>query len=236
MSGHSKWANIKRKKGASDAARAREFTKLARLITVSVREGGSPEVASNVSLRLAVDRARAANMPKATIERAIAAASDKAGEIAEVIYEGFGPGGVGFLIVGTTDNGNRTIAEIRSIMERAGGHLGQSGSVSYMFQKCAFAIVNRAKISSEALLSISEELNAYDIEEEDDKFLIYFPIEKLNEARKLLVEAQPDQIDISYRPISKISAEGSHNRIYDLVTLLTEQVDIHEVITNLQDN
>ena len=136
MSGHSKWANIKHKKEAEDHKKGRVFSKLSRNIRSVVREGGS-DPDSNLSLRLLLDKARAANMSKEIIERAINAGMGKGenGALQEVIYEGFGPSGVGMLIISSTDNKNRTTAEVRNILGRAGGSLGSPGSVKYMFKR-----------------------------------------------------------------------------------------------------
>ena len=135
MSGHNKWSQIKRKKGVADAKRSQEFTKVARLITVAARDGGS-DPQSNPTLRLAIEKAKEARMPKDNIQRAIDKGLGKlgAGESFEsVIYEGFGPEGVAFLIKGITDNNNRTFAEIRSMFGKLGGSLGVQGSTAYLF-------------------------------------------------------------------------------------------------------
>src|SRR6478672_6595115 len=135
MSGHSKWATIKRKKGAADAKRGQLFTKLTREITVSAREGGGdPE--ANFRLRLAVQRARAENMPADTIQRAIhrgAGGCKGAAQYEEIMYDGYGPHGVALLVQTLTDNRNRTVSEVRSIFTKAGGSLGEAGSVAWMF-------------------------------------------------------------------------------------------------------
>src|SRR5688572_4769642 len=133
MSGHSKWSTIKRQKGAADAKRGQLFTKLAREIAVAAREG-LPDPDLNVRLRLAVDRARAANMPKDNIERAIERASgaSNSDNYDEVYYEGYGPGGTALMIQALTDNRNRTVGEVRALLTRAGGTLGESGSVGWM--------------------------------------------------------------------------------------------------------
>src|ERR671910_2395763 len=134
MSGHSKWSTIKRQKGATDAKRGQLFTKLAREITIAARQG-LPDPDSNTRLRLAVDRAKAANMPKDNIERAIqrAAGSGSGDQYEEVFYEGYGPGGGALMIQVQTDNRNRTVGEVRAVLTRAGGTLGESGSVGWMF-------------------------------------------------------------------------------------------------------
>lgn len=136
MSGHSKWANIKRKKGAEDAKRGQVFTKLARDITVSAREGGK-DIDANPALRTAVEKAKENNMPKENIERAIARGVGELEGVSyhEAVYEGYGPSGVAFYIKCLTDNKNRTVSEIRSIFNRNNGSLGEAGSVSYIFKE-----------------------------------------------------------------------------------------------------
>ncbi len=137
MAGHSKWANIKHKKAAEDQKRGKEFSKIARGIRQAVREGGSGDPDSNVSLRLWLDKAKEINLPKDNIKRAIDAGLGKgeSGQLLEVIYEGFGPMGVGMLVVCLTDNKNRTTADIRFAFNKAGGSLGSPGSVKYMFTR-----------------------------------------------------------------------------------------------------
>ncbi len=138
MAGHSKWSNIKNKKAATDQKKGKIFSKLSRNIRVAVREGGS-DPGSNVNLRLWLDKAREANMPKDNVQRAIDAGLGKGvnGSLQETSYEGFGPGGVGILIVSFTDNKNRTTAEVRNILQHSGGSLGSPGSTKYMFERSA---------------------------------------------------------------------------------------------------
>ncbi len=137
MSGHSKWSNIKNKKAANDAVRGSVFTKMAKAITVAVKKGGGVgDPAMNFSLRLAVDKARAVSMPKENIDRAIEKGLGKGGEeLVELLIEGFGPGGFAVIIEAVTDSSNRTVAELRSLMEKHGGRMGEPGSVMYMFEK-----------------------------------------------------------------------------------------------------
>lgn len=135
MSGHSKWANIKRAKGANDAKRAKIFTKLSRAVSVAVRKGGGSDPADNPNLRKAIDDARAANMPKDNIERAIAKGGGGAGgpSLEEITLEGYGPSGVAYLVTVLSDNRNRTLSEVRNVFGKFGGNLGQPGSVTYIF-------------------------------------------------------------------------------------------------------
>jgi YebC/PmpR family DNA-binding regulatory protein len=169
MSGHSKWATIKRKKGALDAKRGKIFTKLIREIATAARLGGG-DPSGNPRLRLVVDKARAANMPKDNIERAIKKGTGEGSEAAfeEVIYEGYGPGGVALLIETLTDNRNRTVGEIRHVLSKHGGNLGASGCVSFLFEKKGLLTFDRAGLDGDALLEAALDAGAEDVVEGED--------------------------------------------------------------------
>src|SRR5579883_2068871 len=171
MSGHSKWATIKRQKGANDAKRGVLFTKLSNAISVAVRQGGGvADPTQNFRLRLAVDAARNANMPKENIERAISRASGKdAKAFEEVVYEGFGPGGISVIIEAATDNKNRTTPEVKSIMEKNGGTMGQMGSVAYQFQLIGRITLQKGEKSLDDIFMEAAELGAQDVEEGEDE-------------------------------------------------------------------
>jgi YebC/PmpR family DNA-binding regulatory protein len=166
MAGHSKWANIKRKKAATDAKRGKIFSKLVRLITVAAKEGGG-DVDANPSLRLAVDKAKAANMPKDNIQRAIDKGTGKSGSVNyyEAIYEGYGPEGVAFYIKALTDNKNRTVAEVRNVFTRFGGSLGDAGSAAYIFndpENPSFDIPISNQTIAEKLMNLYDALEDLD--------------------------------------------------------------------------
>lgn len=168
MSGHSKWANIKRAKGVNDAKRAKIFTKLSRAVTVAVKKGGGPDASANPVLRQAIDEARGANMPKENIERAIAKGS-RGGpglDLVELTVEGYGPGGVAFLVSSLTDNRNRTLAEVRTIFTRHGGSLGQPGSAAYIFAQNpdnpVFSITVESAAEAKKILEMVESLEDLD--------------------------------------------------------------------------
>jgi len=168
MSGHSKWSTIKRKKGAADAKRGKIFTKLIREIASAARLAGG-DVDANPRLRLACDKARSANMPKDNIERAIAKGTG-AGEgeaYEEVVYEGYGPGGVAVYIEALTDNKNRTVGDIRHALTKHGGNLGASGCVSYLFEKRGVLSFDRSRVDLDRLLEVALESGADDVVEED---------------------------------------------------------------------
>ncbi|MEN8253673.1 MAG: YebC/PmpR family DNA-binding transcriptional regulator [Patescibacteria group bacterium] len=163
MSGHSKWSTIKHKKGITDAKRGKLFSQLAKNIRIATKEGGSGDPKINSSLRLAIDKARAANMPKENLQRAIdrGMGKGKGGQIQEILYEGFGPGGVAMLIVSLTDNKQRTSAEIKNILSKAGGSLGSPGSASYMFKRekdFNYTVIIPTVVDDESLQKKLEEL------------------------------------------------------------------------------
>jgi YebC/PmpR family DNA-binding regulatory protein len=176
MSGHSKWSSIKRQKGINDQKRGKTFTKLSMAITIAVKQGGGiADPDSNFRLRLSIDAARAANMPKDNIERAIHRATSKeAGELHEVTYEGFAPGGVSVMVEAFTDNPMRTTSEVKSIFHKAGASFGQPGSVSYQFKHVGEIIVTKNGTNSfDDIFAIAVESGAEDLEDAGDEVFIY---------------------------------------------------------------
>lgn len=177
MSGHSKWNNIKNRKGAQDKLKSKNFSQLSRLIRAATMQGASGDPKSNSALRLILDKARAANMPKEKVQKAIDAAMGKGGssQIQEIVYEGFGPGGVGMMIVALTDNLNRSSAEIRFLLSKFGGSLGSPGSARYMFtrnQEGEFIATMKFPISAEDTNKLMELVdNLRDNEDVEDVFL-----------------------------------------------------------------
>jgi len=188
MSGHSKWSTIKRKKQATDQKRGQVFTKLAKLIGVAVKQGGGvgdPE--KNFKLRLAIDRAKQANMPKDNVERAIAKATGAAGgEVAEeIIYEGYGPGGAAFMVQVLTDNRNRSAAQVKNIFERQGGRLAKAGAVSYLFENRGVLVVERQGDIEAGMLEIID-CGVEDVEKSDGKIIVYTKPSELFANREVL--------------------------------------------------
>ncbi len=236
MSGHSKWANIKRKKEANDKERGKIFSKLARLITLAVAEGGgSPDPATNVKLRFAVERAKVANMPKDNIERAI----DKAvgpGSVAlqEIYYEAFAQGSVALIIHATTDNVNRTIAEIRVELARGGAKLASQGSVLYLFRKCASIAFDAGKNSEEDLYRFADSIDSFDIEADGPMTIIYFPFENIGRAGDLpeqMTAEAPAEID--FRPISTVEVDAERAlQLEGLIERLEDLDDVQGVFAN----
>jgi len=188
MSGHSKWAKIKRKKTSADAQRGKLFSKLIREITIAARQGGDPD--ANARLRTAIDTAKAANMPADNIKRAIQRGTGEIPGVTyeETNYEGYGPGGVAILIDVVTENKNRTTAEIRRIFSKHGGNLGSAGCVSWMFQEKGIFYVDKEEIDEDTLLDIAGEAGAEDVKLEEDSYTIVTPPEKFGALKKALEE------------------------------------------------
>ncbi len=228
MSGHSKWANIKRQKEVNDKARGNVFAKLSRIITLAVLEGGgitNPD--NNVKLRLAIEKAHQANMPKDNIKRAIekGVGPDKA-ILKEAIVEGFAPGGVAMIILATTDNLNRTISEIRNVLERHQGKMAGGASVSYLFQKCASISFNKTEKTEDQVFELAEQLNAFDIISDDTHFTVYFPYENLGRVKGA---------EVDYRPFTPVILNDVDMRKLSLLVDDLENLDdVHKVFVNLQ--
>lgn len=237
MSGHSKWANIKRKKETTDKIKGNIFGKLGHLITLSVIEGGgNTDPDNNVKLRLAIQKAHAANMPKENIKRAIdkGIGPDKS-QIKEIIYEGFGPYGISLIILATTDNQNRTLSEIRNILEKHQGKLSSSGSVSYQFQKCGVIVFDKSQVDQDKILTISEQLKAFDITETEDRYYLYFPYEHLGHIKNLIKDIKYESAEIDFKPqtIIPLTDDEKIKKISELIDLLEVSDDIQKVFTNL---
>ena len=189
MSGHSKWATIHRKKGLIDAARGKVFQKLAKEIMVAAK-GGSPDPDQNAALRLAVDKAKAQNMPKENINKAIekATGSNDAANYESVRYEGYGHGGVAFMVDCLTDNRNRTASQVRSAFTKAGGNLGTDGSVSYMFERRG-SIVIPADYDEDTMMMVALDAGALDFEKVEEQYLITTDTENFQNVKKALEDA-----------------------------------------------
>lgn len=236
MSGHSKWSNIKRKKEANDKIKGNVFGKLSRLITIAVIEGGGmTDPDNNVKLRIAIEKAKSFNMPKENIKRAIEKGSgpDKS-QLKEVIYEGFGPGGVAMMIHATTDNPNRTLGEIRSIMDRHFGKLGASHSVSYLFKKCAWMIFRKEAIKEEEVFEIGDKLEAFDIDSDETSFYVYFPFENLGHIKDRLGDAVYESAEVDFKPQTLIEIDSEKLvKLENLINLLEALDDVHKVFVNI---
>src|SRR5690554_3697355 len=236
MAGHSKWSNIKHKKAKEDAKRGQMFTKLGRQITVAVKEGGSdPE--SNFRLRLAIDAARAANMPNDNIERAIARGIGglDGATYSEVFYEGYGPNGVAVLLYTLTDNRNRTAGELRHRFAKYGGNLGESGCVAWMFERKGLLVVERKKVDEDEVMLLALEAGADDVVSEGDVIEIHTDPSEFNRIKTELEEAGLEFLgaEISFVPENTVSIDAdAGEKIENLVDLLEELDEVQEVYTN----
>lgn len=235
MSGHSKWSSIKHQKGAADQKRGIVFSKLTRAITVAARNGIDPEM--NFQLRIAIDQARDANMPKDNIERAIERAKGVGGEaLEEIIFEAYGPGGTAFIIESATDNRNRTVGEIRAILNKFEGKLAESGSVSFLFRKRGQIVLEGVDIEAAELAAI--DAGAEDVEADEQTVIVYTDPKNLQSTRISLAEAgfESNVVSFEWLPITMITAEDEvlHQKIVKMSDLLAELEDVTRVFNNLQ--
>jgi len=236
MSGHSKWASIKHKKAIVDSRRGKLFTKLARAITTAAREGGG-DLEGNPSLQLAVQKARDASMPKDNIERAIAkgtGAGADAAAIEDVMYEGYGPGGVALLIEAMTENRNRTGADVRHALSKHGGSLGEPGSVAYLFDKRGLIVVDAERYDEDDLM-VAIEAGAEDIAEDDGVFEVLTEPSTLTAVRTALEEAgiEIQSADIAWLPKARVPIdEDDAGRIMRLIDALEDNDDVDAVHAN----
>lgn len=236
MSGHSKWATIKRKKGALDAKRGKIFTRLIREITIAARQaGGDPD--GNPRLRLAIDNAKAANMPADNIERAIKKATGEleGSQISELIYEGYGPGGVAILVEVATDNKNRTVAEIRHIFSRGNGNMGETGSVAWMFERKGIITVKRENKSEDEMMEIILDAGADDLSTEEDFFEVTTTLENFEHVRKTLIDkkliVENASLHWTAKNLTPVKGEDAE-KLMKLIEAIEESDDLQNVFTN----
>ena len=237
MSGHSKWSTIKRKKGAADAKRGKIFTRLMREITVAAKTGGG-DIDGNPRLRTAVAAAKAENMPKENMERAIKKGTGELDGVSyeEIVYEGYGPGGVGYLIECLTDNKNRAAAEVRHIFSKRGGSLAKSGAVSYQFEAKGLFAFEKEGLEEEQLMEIALEAGADDVKEEEDVFevtcdLIDFSTvsEAFETAGLTPVSAEVTKIATNTIAVNDVSEA---TKVLGLMEALDEADDVQNVYSN----
>jgi YebC/PmpR family DNA-binding regulatory protein len=237
MAGHSQFKNIMHKKGKQDALRSKLFSKLAREITVAAKMG-LPDPAMNARLRAAVIDARAENMPKDNIERAIKKASGADGEsYDEVRYEGYAPGGVAIIIEALTDNRNRTAGEIRSNFTKAGGALAETGAVSFMFDRVGLILFDKSVASDDAMLEAAIEAGADDVVSGPDGHEVITALESLRDAQKTLEAkfGEPRKASLVWRPQNSIAVDDeSGEKILKLVDALEENDDVQNVYANFE--
>jgi YebC/PmpR family DNA-binding regulatory protein len=238
VAGHSKWAQIKHKKAQVDAKKGKIFTKIVKEISVAARlGGGDPE--KNPRLRLAIDRAREVNMPSDNIKRAIMKGT---GELPgtsyeEIVYEGYGPGGVALLIEVMTDNKNRTVSEIRHLLSKHGGSLGESGCVSWIFEKKGYILIDKKAVDEDTLLSVALDAGAEDLknDEKEDNYEIIVPPDKLKEVKNAIEQAgiNVSMAEVTMLPKNYVPVEGSvAEQMIKLMEALEEHDDVQNVYAN----
>jgi len=235
MSGHSKWSTIKRKKGTADAKRGAIFTRISKDITLAAREGGG-DADMNPSLRLAIKNAKAANMPAANVERAInkGIGNLPGMKYENYVYEGYGPGGTAIMMEVMTDNKNRTVPDIRNIMSKTGGNLGEQGCVNWMFEKKGTITMSNEGIDENLVLEKSLDLGAEDFQIEDDMYIISTSPEKFGNVSKGL-EGEGYEIngELGLSPINLVKISGAEvKKLLELLELLEEHEDIQKVYSN----
>ena len=241
MSGHSKWSTIKRQKGATDIKRGQVFTKLGNAITIAVREGGGGDPASNFKLRLAMEQARAANMPKENIQRAIdrglgPSTGSGLGQLESVVYEGYGPGKAALIIEATTDNKNRTTAEIKGVIEHAGGTFVSPGAVSWMFSEEGVIVTSKNGKSFDEIFDLAVEAGAEDVDEAQDNVIIYTKAGGLEAVKKALTDkgltVESAEIAKKATTIVSITDAETAKKILNLMEKLEGLDDVQKVSSN----
>jgi len=238
MSGHSKWSTIKRKKGAMDAKRGAIFTRVAKEVALAAREGGGdPE--ANFKLRLAIDKAKAANMPKENIERAIrrGTGEDKDGTvIEEVFYEGYAPHGVAMMIECVTDNRNRAVSDVRHILNRFGGNMGESGSVAWQFTQVSYFAFPPLGMNEDDVFELAIEGGADDVIFDEEIIEIIGPVEsfKIISDQLQLAKVKPDEAGLRMMPNQEITLSTEHTvKVMKVIEALEELDDVQNVYANL---
>lgn len=240
MSGHSKWAQIKRQKGVADVKRGQAFTKLANAITIAVREGGGiGDPGQNFKLRLLTEKAKQINMPKQNVERAIERGQGKGGageELAQTVYEGFTPGGATFIIEAATDNKLRTNSEVKNIIEKNGGTMGNPGSVSYMYEQKGLITVNKEGKSIDDIFMIAADNGAEDVEDAGDSALIYTKPSELAKVKDAVFSAglNVSEFELTRKPMTTVpvSDQETASKILAFMDKIEEPDDVQKVYSN----
>lgn len=238
MSGHSKWSTIKRKKAANDAKRGAVFTRLAREIAIAAREGGG-DFDTNFNLRLAVDRAKAENMPKDNIERAIkrGTGEDKdAAALEQIMYEGYGPNGVAMMIDVVTDNRNRTVAELRHVLSRVGGNLAETGAVSWQFKRSAYFAFPTGGHDPDNVFEVAVDAGADDVMIGDDDIEIFASVSEFKSVSDALKKAgiEPEEAGLRMIPNALMDLPADQTvKVMRLIEDLEENEDVQQVYSNL---
>ena len=235
MSGHSKWSSIKHKKALTDAKKGKVFSKLASLISIAARHGGDP--AMNPNLRVYLDKARQAGMPKDNIDRAIKRGTGELGGavLEEMTYEVYGPGGIGILIEAVTDNKNRTVAEIKAALNKYNGKLAQSGSVNYLFDKQGVIVVDKKDKSSDEIELLAIDADAQDFAQEDDQVIIYTKPQNLENSKKQLESNGLAVVSAEITLVPKQTLPVDESKKETTLKLL-EALDDLDDVTNISTN
>ena len=240
MSGHNKWSSIKDKKGKEDAKRGKIFTKIARMISVAVREGG-PDPDYNPSLKSAIEKAKAENMPNDNIQRAIKKGSgeDSGASYEKIIYEGYGPEGVAVIVNCLTDNRNRTAADIRHAFDKFGGNLGQNGSVIFMFDHKGVLTIDKKDKDEEEFMLEAIEAGAEDVQMEEDLFVVTTSMDDFAKVRDNLLENGYEfhTADLFYLPQNEIAVEDpeAQKKLQKMIDMLEDNDDVQSVFHNWQN-
>lgn len=244
MAGHSKWANIKHKKAKSDEKRGKEFTKIAKEITIAVRTGGGGDPDANSKLKLAIQKAKAINMPNDNITRAIKKGTGEleSDMLEEIVYEGYAPGGVAVMLEIATDNRNRTASEIRHYFSKNNGNLGESGCVAWMFNRVGLISIARENVSmdEEEFMLKALELGAEDVRDEEEQYDIVTSVDTFMEIKEALEKETftIDEADIVLLPENTVEINDVEvaSRIIKLVEMLEDHDDVQNVYTNMSLN
>ena len=236
MSGHSKWHTIKHKKGAADAKRGRVFTKIIKEITVAARVGGG-DPNGNPRLRTVLAAAKAANMPKDNIEKAIKKGTGELAGVSydEVSYEGYGPGGVAMFVQALTDNRNRTLPEIRHLFSKFGGNLGESNCVGWMFEKKGYLVVAKAAANEDTLMEVVIEAGGDDVRDDGDNWEIFTPTDRLEQVREAIAGRgiAIGTAELSMVPKNTVKVEGKNaQRVLAMMEGLEDHDDVQNVWAN----
>ncbi len=236
MAGHSKWANIRIRKSKQDAKRGKLFTKLSKEILLAAKEGPDPE--TNFRLKVAIGRAKDANMPNSNIERLLEKArGGSAGDVEEISYEGYGPNGVAILVEAATDNRNRTAAQIRSLFSRHGGSLGETGCVTWLFERRGMLVCEGEEIEEDDLFMAAVEAGALDVEADGSTYTVYTEPTELHKVREALTENgfAPKTVQFTMIPKNTVSCDkGSAASVMALVEALEDHDDVQNVYANAE--
>ena len=236
MAGHSKWANIKHRKARQDASRGKVWTKVIREITFAAKGGPDPD--DNPRLRLALEKANSANMPKDTIKRAIEKGSGtgETGTLEEIVFEGYGPGGVAILVETMTDNRNRTVSDVRHAFSKYGGNLGTDGSVAYLFKKLGLIHISKG-FSDEKLMDLVIESGALDYTEEEEFFEVTTEANSFNDVLEIFKKNEVEYINAQLSLRAEISVDIDHEmseKVLNIMEFMDDLDDVQEVHTNAE--